>query len=70
MPLSLNQDAGAPGEVWGGSSPGRYCGVGVYGASSVCRWGPGPLFALQPCYPDRPQNRANMVVFLQGTNGS
>ena len=45
-------------------------GVAVHEASSVRHSGPGPHFALQPCCPHLSQNCANVVVFLQGTNGS
>ena len=65
-----NQDIGAPRTIWGGSSPGRCCGTGVCGISSVCYPEPGAVFAVQPCCPDWSQNGANVDFSLQESNGA
>ena len=52
-----NQDVGAPGTIWGGSSPGRHCGIGVYVVSSVCHSGPGPFFAVLRAWISLRKNR-------------
>ena len=44
--LARTKMLGLSEQFAGGSSPGRHCGIGVLGVSSVCHSGLGPFFAL------------------------